>query len=250
MARPLRPPSRRRRLSSPASRRSPTPAVRRPCSPPRPSNRRPRASCGCPRRTPCASRSGSTRTATSPTCVPTRSRCRTARSPPREARRATSTVPTTSRPNFVGMREGQERAGGPRGDPPGGRPVPDAAQVAGELRGESSFLYELIWKRTVASQMADARGSTAIVKLTGGDARWCRGRAGCGVHRQRHRHHLPVPRRIRGGPRRDGRQEAQGDRGGGASPPEARGHAARRDPRGGRRSRNPATSPATPRPPS
>ena len=39
------------------------------------------------------------------------------------------------------------------------------AQVAGELRGEEFALYELIWKRTVASQMADARGSTATVKI-------------------------------------------------------------------------------------
>jgi len=39
------------------------------------------------------------------------------------------------------------------------------AQVAGDLRGEEFALYELIWKRTVASQMADARGSTATVKL-------------------------------------------------------------------------------------
>ncbi len=39
------------------------------------------------------------------------------------------------------------------------------AQVAGELRGEEFALYELIWKRTIASQMADARGSTATVKL-------------------------------------------------------------------------------------
>ncbi|RYG78400.1 type I DNA topoisomerase [Yimella sp. RIT 621] len=39
------------------------------------------------------------------------------------------------------------------------------AQVAGELRGTEFALYELIWKRTVASQMADARGSTATVKL-------------------------------------------------------------------------------------
>jgi DNA topoisomerase-1 len=38
-------------------------------------------------------------------------------------------------------------------------------QVAGELRGEQFRLYELIWKRTVASQMADARGSTASVRL-------------------------------------------------------------------------------------
>lgn len=39
------------------------------------------------------------------------------------------------------------------------------AQVSGELRGQEFELYELIWKRTVASQMADARGSTATVRL-------------------------------------------------------------------------------------
>ncbi|KAB7746510.1 type I DNA topoisomerase [Nostocoides sp. F2B08] len=49
------------------------------------------------------------------------------------------------------------------------RPAGDSfrtpAQVAGELRGDEFALYELIWKRTVASQMADAVGSTATVKL-------------------------------------------------------------------------------------
>ncbi len=39
------------------------------------------------------------------------------------------------------------------------------AQVAGELSGEQFRLYELIWKRTVASQMADASGQTASVRL-------------------------------------------------------------------------------------
>ena len=39
------------------------------------------------------------------------------------------------------------------------------AQVAGEIRGDEFALYELIWKRTIASQMADAKGSTATVKL-------------------------------------------------------------------------------------
>ncbi|MFK5635769.1 MULTISPECIES: type I DNA topoisomerase [unclassified Ornithinimicrobium] len=42
------------------------------------------------------------------------------------------------------------------------------AQVAGELRGQEYALYELIWKRTVASQMADAKGSTATVRLEAG----------------------------------------------------------------------------------
>ncbi|MGO1316441.1 MAG: topoisomerase C-terminal repeat-containing protein, partial [Cellulomonadaceae bacterium] len=49
------------------------------------------------------------------------------------------------------------------------RPAGDSfrtpAQVAGELSGDQFKLYELIWKRTVASQMADARGSTASVRL-------------------------------------------------------------------------------------
>ncbi|WP_407344730.1 type I DNA topoisomerase [Pengzhenrongella phosphoraccumulans] len=49
------------------------------------------------------------------------------------------------------------------------RPAGDSfrtpAQVARELSGDQFKLYELIWKRTVASQMADARGSTASVKL-------------------------------------------------------------------------------------
>ncbi|GAB3110409.1 type I DNA topoisomerase [Janibacter alkaliphilus] len=39
------------------------------------------------------------------------------------------------------------------------------AQVSGELRGDEFRLYELIWKRTVASQMADAKGSTATIRL-------------------------------------------------------------------------------------
>ena len=49
------------------------------------------------------------------------------------------------------------------------RPAGDSfrtpAQVAGEIRGDEYALYDLIWKRTVASQMADAVGSTATVKL-------------------------------------------------------------------------------------
>ncbi|GIG27801.1 type I DNA topoisomerase [Cellulomonas marina] len=49
------------------------------------------------------------------------------------------------------------------------RPAGDSfrtpAQVARELSGDQFRLYELIWKRTVASQMADARGQTASVRL-------------------------------------------------------------------------------------
>ena len=39
------------------------------------------------------------------------------------------------------------------------------AQVSGQLRGDEFKLYELIWKRTVASQMADAKGSTATMRI-------------------------------------------------------------------------------------
>ncbi len=49
------------------------------------------------------------------------------------------------------------------------RPAGDSfrtpADVAGELRGDDFALYDLIWKRTVASQMADARGQTATIRL-------------------------------------------------------------------------------------
>src|SRR5699024_6377191 len=38
-------------------------------------------------------------------------------------------------------------------------------QVARELSGDQLRLYDLIWKRTVASQMADAKGSTATIRL-------------------------------------------------------------------------------------
>jgi DNA topoisomerase-1 len=37
--------------------------------------------------------------------------------------------------------------------------------VAGQLSGDEFRLYELIWKRTVASQMADAKGTTSTVEL-------------------------------------------------------------------------------------
>ena len=38
-------------------------------------------------------------------------------------------------------------------------------EVAGELSGDERRLYELIWQRTVASQMADARGQSVSVRL-------------------------------------------------------------------------------------
>ncbi|WP_295018290.1 type I DNA topoisomerase [uncultured Micrococcus sp.] len=50
------------------------------------------------------------------------------------------------------------------------RPAGDAfrtpAQVKAELRPDEFRLYELIWKRTVASQMADAKGYTATLRFS------------------------------------------------------------------------------------
>ena len=50
------------------------------------------------------------------------------------------------------------------------RPAGDHFRTPGQVKNELSAaqftLYELIWKRTVASQMADARGQTATVRLT------------------------------------------------------------------------------------
>ena len=67
-----RPPRRAGRSRSPGSRRSRTGAGRTRRSSPRRCSRRRPASCGSPRSRRCASRSGCTRTATSPICVPTR----------------------------------------------------------------------------------------------------------------------------------------------------------------------------------
>ncbi len=72
-------------------------------------------------------------------------------------------VPTEARRYTGKVKNAQEAHEAIR---PAGDRFRTPAQVAGELRGDEFALYELIWKRTVASQMADASGSTATVKLT------------------------------------------------------------------------------------
>ena len=49
---------------------------------------------------------------------------------------------------------------------PAGEQFRTPAEVSGELRGDEYMLYELIWKRTVASQMADGRDSTTTVRFS------------------------------------------------------------------------------------
>jgi DNA topoisomerase I len=48
---------------------------------------------------------------------------------------------------------------------PAGDVFKTPAELANTLRGNDFKLYDLIWKRTVASQMADARGTTATVTI-------------------------------------------------------------------------------------
>lgn len=49
---------------------------------------------------------------------------------------------------------------------PSGEVFRTPSELSNVLRGNEFKLYDLIWKRTVASQMADARGSTASVTIT------------------------------------------------------------------------------------
>ncbi len=50
---------------------------------------------------------------------------------------------------------------------PSGETFRTPGEVAREVDGDDFRLYELIWQRTVASQMADARGTTMSVRVTG-----------------------------------------------------------------------------------
>ncbi|WP_051581568.1 type I DNA topoisomerase [Pseudonocardia acaciae] len=50
---------------------------------------------------------------------------------------------------------------------PAGETFRTPGQIANEVDGDDFRLYELIWQRTVASQMADARGTTVSVRVTG-----------------------------------------------------------------------------------
>ena len=99
--------------------------------------------------------------------------------------------------------EEQERPGGPRGHPPRGRLVAQPRPAARELRGDQLRLYELIWQRTLASQMPDARGNTVTVRIAATHHRRRRHR----VDRVRPHDHLP---RLAGGLRVQRRRRRRG----------------------------------------
>ena len=95
--------------------------------------------------------------------------------------------------------QGEERPGGPRGDPPGrGRLPHPRGGRAGSCRPDERALYDLMWRRTVASQMVDAGGAQSVA----GRRADARGRArrvsaaGTVITCAR------LPGRLRGGPRR------------------------------------------------
>ncbi|MDQ4117340.1 MAG: type I DNA topoisomerase, partial [Actinomycetota bacterium] len=50
---------------------------------------------------------------------------------------------------------------------PAGDTFRTPGEIAREVDGDDFRLYELIWQRTVASQMADARGTTVSVRISG-----------------------------------------------------------------------------------
>jgi DNA topoisomerase-1 len=55
---------------------------------------------------------------------------------------------------------------------PAGHPFDLPETLRGELSSDEFRLYDLIWKRTIASQMADARGRRVAVTVALGDARF------------------------------------------------------------------------------
>ena len=111
----------------------------------------------------------------------------------RECVRAALRQGATCRPSPGTIRQERARAGSPRGHPAGGLALPDRRRDRARPGG-SYDLYDLIWKRTVACQMADAR----ITSVRGHPRR---GRRHLPRHRQAHR--LPrIPPRLRGGQRR------------------------------------------------
>ena len=69
--------------------------------------------------------------------------------------------------------EGEERAGGPRGHPADDAHALARSRCRAELHGPELSLYRLIWQRTLASQMADAVGTTVSVRLGRGRSRTC-----------------------------------------------------------------------------
>ena len=99
---------------------------------------------------------------------------------------------------------------------PAGEVFRTPGEVAAELESDEFRLYELIWQRTIASQMADARGTTMSVRITGtaSSGEECTF-SGVGPH-----HHVPrLPQGLRGVGRLGGGRRG-GQRGTSAAAPD------------------------------
>ena len=77
----------------------------------------------------------------------------------------TDTVPEKPRTYTSKSKNAQEAHEAVR---PAGETFRTPSALQGTLRGNDWKLYDLIWKRTIASQMADARGQTASVTIEAG----------------------------------------------------------------------------------
>ncbi|MFN4002939.1 type I DNA topoisomerase [Microcella sp.] len=77
----------------------------------------------------------------------------------------TDSIPETPRVYASKSKNAQEAHEAVR---PAGDVFRTPSELEGTLRGNDWKLYDLIWKRTVASQMADARGQTASVSIQAG----------------------------------------------------------------------------------
>ena len=152
-------------------------AIPRRRSRPRPCSKKPPASSASARRRPCASRSSCTkastsaraRSASSPICAPTRSISR--RRP--SARFATSSCSCTGRRDsprsrgFIAPSRRTRRKRTRRSARPRRTCCP--ADIEKKLEPDQFRLYSLIWKRTVACQMAPAIFDTVAVEMLAGE---------------------------------------------------------------------------------
>ncbi len=119
----------------------------------------------------CKWRRACTRTATLPICVPTRPiwqawplRPRATWSPRSMAKEY---LPAEARQYRTKVKNAQEAHEAIR---PAGHPFPMPESLRDKLSAEEFRIYDMIWKRTVASQMADARGRRISITIEGGDA--------------------------------------------------------------------------------
>lgn len=76
-------------------------------------------------------------------------------------------LPTEARQYRTKVKNAQEAHEAIR---PAGHPFDAPESLRGELSDEAFKLYDLIWKRTIASQMADARGRRIVLTVDGGGA--------------------------------------------------------------------------------